>query len=322
MRALRAALFAAAAGVLLGWPAVPAGAFGSGERGTAAAQFLKLSPGARDAAMGSAFSAVADDVTASFYNPAGLGSIRGIEVAGMHNSHFQGFNQNFGAAAVPILSWVDTRRSRNDLGVLAVSLASLTVDGIERRGVVETDSPDGTFGAGDFAYGLAYGVRVSGGWHAGLGLKVLDLSIDSAHARSAAFDAGVLRREGRWSCAAGFRNMGGRVRFKTASDPLPFAGYAGAGFFPAKGWTTAIELRLPRDNDVGYAVGGEWRRDIVEGLSGALRAGYNSATAEAEGIGGWTMGAGVAVRGLELDFAWVPYGDLGHTFRYAFLYKF
>src|SRR5262245_2955826 len=46
--------------------------FNSGAKGTTTAEFLKLGAGARAEAMGEAFSAVADDATALYWNPGAL----------------------------------------------------------------------------------------------------------------------------------------------------------------------------------------------------------------------------------------------------------
>ena len=51
-------------------------------------------------------------------------------------------------------------------------------------------------------------------------------------------------------------------------------------------------------------------------------AGYKSLATDADGANGLTLGAGVGFRRLDLDFAWVPMGDLGNTFRYAALFRF
>ena len=52
--------------------------------GEAGAIFLLIAPGAGPAGTGEAQVAKADDVYASYYNPAGLGFLTGKEVAGMH----------------------------------------------------------------------------------------------------------------------------------------------------------------------------------------------------------------------------------------------
>ncbi len=47
--------------------------------GTTAAQFLKIGVGARAIGMGGAFAATADDITAMYWNPAGLARVYGRE---------------------------------------------------------------------------------------------------------------------------------------------------------------------------------------------------------------------------------------------------
>ena len=56
---------------------------------------------------------------------------------------------------------------------------------------------------------------------------------------------------------------------------------------------------------------------------GFLRAGYTTAGSDVtEGLTGVSMGGGLAWRHFGFDMAWVPYGALGNTFRYALLVKF
>ncbi|MGH7455068.1 MAG: hypothetical protein ACRENG_27180, partial [bacterium] len=54
-------------------------AFGQ-QIGTTAAQFLKLAPNARAAGMGHAFTGLADDVNAMYWNPGGLGFLNRYEL--------------------------------------------------------------------------------------------------------------------------------------------------------------------------------------------------------------------------------------------------
>lgn len=297
-------------------------ALGAGDKGTSGAQFLKLEPGARPAAMGGAFSAVADDVYAAYYNPAGLGRLKSVEIAGMHNSYFQGISHNFGAVAVPILSWVDTRLARNEYGVMAFSLTSLAVSGIERRGVIETDQPIGEFGANDFAYSLAYGKELTGEFSAGAAVKFIDQTIDDARSTALGLDLGGLYRLDRWSLAAGLRNYGTKVKFRSEADPLPLTGYLAGSYRFSERFLGAADIRVPRDNSIKLALGGEYRRRFLDDLTGFARGGYNMANAEADGFNGVTLGAGLRFRTTEFDFAWLPFGDLGSTFRYSLLIRF
>ena len=91
--------------------------------GDYAADFLRIGVGARSAAMGGAFVAVADDPTAFYWNPAGLSNVRRI---GLHVDHvpmFDGIAQyNVVNVALPL---------RNNM-TLAVGWIRLGVDEIPR----------------------------------------------------------------------------------------------------------------------------------------------------------------------------------------------
>ncbi|MBI5243123.1 MAG: PorV/PorQ family protein [Elusimicrobia bacterium] len=297
-------------------------AWGVPDQGTSGAQFLKLSPGARAASMGDAGAAVSEDVYAAYFNPAGLGFLREVQAAAMRSQHFQGITHNFGAVATPLLSWMDSRRARNEFGAAAFALTSLSVDGLERRGVVETDDPTDTFGARDFAYTLAYGLPLSKRWAAGAALKVLDQSIDSSHATAFGLDLGGLWHRDRLSFGGGIRNLGTEVKFGNEADPLPLVIYGGGGYKLSEEWLLAADLRLPRDQRIGLSLGAEHRRKIAEDLRAAVRGGYDFSKTDAEGVTGIAFGAGISYRRLEFDFAWAPYGDLGSTFRYSLLVRF
>lgn len=301
----------------------PSGAaFNKGARGTSGAQFLKLAPGARPASMGEAFGGLADDVHAIHYNPAGLAFLDRVEVAAMHNSHFQGIDHNFGAISVPMLAWARERENPAELGVAAFSLTSLSVDDIERRGAVETDDPSGVFEASDLAYSLGYGLALSPEFALGIAAKAIDQEIDGVSARAFAADAGALYRRERFSLGVGARNAGTRVKFNSESDPLPLTVYAGGSVRLREEWLAAFEVRVPRDNTPRFSLGTEFRREFARNFTGSLRAGFNSANTDADGLNGITLGTGLGYGSLGFDFAWVPFGDLGNTFRYSLLVKF
>lgn len=291
-----------------------AGAFGGGDKGTSAAAFLKIPAGARPAAMGDAFGGLADDLHAAHYNPAGLAFLEAVEAAATHDSHFQDLAHDYGAVAVPLLSLRDTRLKRNAWGVAAFSVKTLGATGIERRGLVETEAPTGTFGASDFAYGLSYGRLIAPGLAAGATLKLVEQRLDSASAQAPASDAGVLWRGKRLSAGAGWRNFGGRMSLGSSPDPLPFAFYAGGALRPAAGLLAAFEVRVPRDDSPQVSVGGEAARTFGA-LTTALRGGWNSSNTDAEGFGGVTLGAGASYGRFGVDFAWVPFGDLGAAYH-------
>lgn len=299
----------------------PANALGREEAGTSGAAFLKIAPGARPAAMGEAFSAVADDAHAVFYDPAGLARLGHVEATGMHDSHFQGIRYEFAAVAVPLADRRDPFVAPTSRGTLALAVYNLSVSGLERRGNNETDAPTDTFGASDFAYSLGYGLGVSSRASFGAAVKLIDLNLDSAHARSAALDAGGLWVR-RWlRLAAGVRNLGAAIKFRGVADPLPRTLYAGAAASIGERWLVAADLRLPRDDAASLSLGTEYCRPF-ESVSGCLRGGLNTANLDSRGLGGISLGGGVGLKTLRFDLAWVPFGELGSSFRYSLRVRF
>ena len=63
--------------------------------GTTTASFLKIGVGARAAAMGEAFSAVASDGTSLYWNPAGLTQLKTKEISATYNSWFEEIKQGY-----------------------------------------------------------------------------------------------------------------------------------------------------------------------------------------------------------------------------------
>lgn len=284
---------------------------------------LKIAPGARPAAMGEAFGGLADDVHAAYYNPAGLGGLKKVEITAMHESRFQGVAYDYAALAVPMLSWVDSPLKGNAYGVLAVSIYSLSVGGIERRGTTETDEAVDTFAASDLAYALSYGYSLpETPLSIGLTAKAIDSRIDSAKASSFAADAGVLAKGERLSGGAGLRNFGTKQRFRSEADPLPMTAFLGGGYRFSKELVAVIEADLPRDRNLTVGGGAEYRHGFAENLTGAARAGYNSRNTDAGGLSGFSMGFGLGYGSFDFDFAWLPFGDLGSSFRYSLVVKF
>src|SRR5437879_687898 len=69
--------------------------------GTQGAIFLDIPVGARPAAMGSAYSALASDAYAPVWNPAGLGFVTTPELAGQHVSYLESLNYEQASYAQP-----------------------------------------------------------------------------------------------------------------------------------------------------------------------------------------------------------------------------
>ena len=211
----------------------------------------------------------------------------------------------------------------NRYGVLGFSVYSLNVSNIQRRGNTETDAPTDAFGATDFAYALSYGFLIPDtGLSLGATGKILDVNLDAAGARGFAMDVGALYRYEQVSVGLGLRNFGTLQKLNTATDPLPLTFFSGLGYRLTDRILLSADAALPRNNNALGALGAEYRHPFSEQLNGFLRAGYNMRNNKTGGLSGGSFGLGVGYYNFDFDFAWVPFGDLGNTFRYALRVKF
>jgi len=111
-----------------------------------AAEFLKVGAGARALGMGGAFVALADDVTATYWNPAGIIAISAPEVEAMHAEQFGDIiNYDFVAVAFPLSSPGQRKTS------LGAAFIRLSVDDIPYTKDLDWEDfgLDGTQGTSD-----------------------------------------------------------------------------------------------------------------------------------------------------------------------------
>ncbi len=286
--------------------------------GTSAAQFLKIGAGARGAAMAEAQSAASDDIYAAYYNPAGLALIGKPMMGAMHAQYLQGASYQYGAMALPLKG--------DNPHTLSFSIANLGVSDLERR-TQDTDLPVGYFEASNFAYGLSYARRATDRLALGVTGKLVSVSIDEVTGQAFAADLGLRYRPdigARFPVAVALvaRNLGTKLKLGTEADPLPSAIVLGGSAQPLPELLLALDLTRYRDTGTIIAAGGEYRQKLTGKLEGLLRGGYSNHHKSSEGTSGLTLGAGLSLPGFAFDFAWVPFGDLGTTFRYSLLIQF
>lgn len=296
---------------------------GRSNKGTSSAQFLKIGAGARAEAMGGAFGGLADDVEALAYNPAGLGHQRRAQGVFAHEARFAGLRYEFAGAALPLLSWSRSARDKSELGVLGLAVFNLSSGELERRGLVETDTPSGLFSAEDLALALSYGLRPGGGrWAFGATGKLISSRIDAARGSTFAADAGALWRGDRWTFGAGARDMGPGLKLGAEPAPLPSSVFAGASIQATPRLLVAVEAVLPRDAAPGASLGGEYRYVFSAKLVGCARAGWSSTRTDAGALAGASAGLGITVGAADFDFAFQPFGSLGSAFKYSLKLRF
>jgi hypothetical protein len=291
--------------------------------------FLMIAPGARASGMGESFVAVADDATASYWNPAGLGFQRGTEVTFMHTKWFPEFTSDM---YYNFVCW------------------STAWEGV------------GTFGGhiiyfsyGNMPYTSEYGPEILG-WHhsyelaicgslgallsesvaAGVNLKAIysdlgpgqNVEKGDGRAMSYAADVGILSRDliPRLSAGALLQNIGPDIMYVDAgqSSSLPRNLKIGAAYQLFD--TQYNDFLLSGELDIGL-VGGEWWANFGSeywyAQLLALRAGYiydkygQVKTA--------TFGAGLQYDFFRFDFGYITAQEghpLADTMRFSLTARF
>lgn len=314
-RALRSAVLLALALALGG-----AAARAQSNAGTSGAQFLKIGAGARAGAMADAFTAVADDAYAAYYNPAGLARLRGPQLAGAHTSYFEDITYDVLTFAYPF----GPQDGRN---ALSLSVYHLGVGDIERRVGDSTDAV-GTFGAADDAYALSYARTLGSRLSLGLTGKYVSQTLDSYRASAFAADVGALYRTGSRpnrgvTLAATVRNLGQDTGYVDGhEDPMPTGVVVGAAYRHSPSMLFSFDAGKHRDTKIYGAGAFEYSHAFTPVLSGAFRTGFTSHRRDNGGLSGLSAGVGVTFNRATFDFAWQPFGGLGDTFRYSLLVKF
>lgn len=307
-------------------------AFKNSDSGTTVAQFLKLGPDARGAAMAHAVRALSEDANAVYWNPAGLAGLDHRHATFSHSVFHQNVFYDFAAYAQPVESvlgrGVRERELRTSpLGSLGVAVMYLNAG---RFGELDnTGSPTGaTFIPQDFAVMAAWGGSVTRDLDLGLGVKYVASRIHAA-AATGAVDVGGRWRWKLFSLPGLFtfsaHHMGGNLRYNNSEETLPMTVSGGGALKLGRDWSLSAEMIAPRDGRAYAVVGTELRFRFQEGdRSCSLRAGYNGSASGRE-LGGFTVltaGAGVEVKRLGVDYSWSPAGRLGDAHRITLSFSF
>jgi opacity protein-like surface antigen len=150
--------------------------------GTTAAQFLKIGIGARSIGMGGAYTAVSDDISALYWNPAGLARMGGGEAAFNHVNWVADVQYDAAAASVVI----------DGLGTLAIGFSATNVGDMD---VTTTAMPEGTgelFTAGGTAMNLGFARNLTDKFSIGFSFKYIHEYIWNETANSVALDIGTM----------------------------------------------------------------------------------------------------------------------------------
>ena len=270
------------------------------------AAFLKIGAGARPAAMGGAYTALADDVNAIYYNPGALARLRRQELGATHAEWLLGTKFDFIGYAQP-----------TSMGTFGLGITRLGVGSTEGRDANRQAS--GGFEASDTAYsfGLSRMLRqdalFSGMTSVGVNLKRIESRIGAYSAGTWACDFGGLHQFAGSRMSVGFSvlNAGPGMRFISQSDPLPLTVALGGAYRLGGALNLALDVRQEvYDKRMEVGIGSEY--SVMPGF--AVRAGYMSNARQAGGGGltplaGLGGGFGLKLGNYRADYTFTPFGE-------------
>ncbi|MBC8041919.1 MAG: PorV/PorQ family protein [Rhizobacter sp.] len=258
--------------------------------------FLKLGPSAREQAMGDVGAASASGAAANYYNAAMLSAGGTSAVMFSHSPWLRDTRSNYFAA-----------NFRGEQSAIGVSLSWLTVADIPVR-TAPTLDPEGSFTSQSAALSVSYARKFSSVLTLALTGKVLYEKIYINDARGFAVDlsAAATPFGEPLTLAAALQNLGGFGSLSEEAVKLPTTLRLGAAYtLPLASLQSALTLEANGktifSDATEFGVGAEFAfNGFLWGRLG-LTAGNESR--------GVSAGAGVAVNGFKIDFAFVPFSN-------------
>ena len=309
--------------------------------GTASAQFLKIGVGARAMGLGGTFTAIANDVSTIYWNPAGIANLKTTSIGFTHSQWFADISHDFAGVTIPL--------SSSDY--LAVQATSLNTGEQEITTVTQPNGTGVFYDVRDLAIGLSYARQLTDRFSVGLSVKYVMQQLHNESASSITLDIGSYLRTGFHSLIIGMAisNFGGTMqldgrdlivitdlnsevsgnynpdaRLTTQEYPLPLIFRVGLAMDFVGGddpiissednrITLAIEGTHLNDNNERINIGGEysWTETVF------VRAGYKF-NYDSEN---WTFGAGFNIpiggQNIVFDYAFIEFKDLGNVSQFS-----
>jgi len=159
----------------------------------------------------------------------------------------------------------------------------------------------------------------------GANVKIISSKLEDETAYGFAFDLGGLYKlmEDKLSLGLVIQNLGMGLKFIDERDPLPVNIKTGAAYKILNNkLILALDINYPLDYDFNAHIGAEYIYEIGNIIL-MPRVGYKTTTiSDLDTLSGLSAGFGTRYELYGIDYAWVPYGDLGNTHRISINVKF
>jgi len=297
-------------------------------------KWLSIPVGARASALGSAYTAMSDDVSSIFWNPAGIAYTDRGHVFLTQTRWIADINVNAGALTYKYRNW----------GVIGISFASAdwgTINGTQLANNAQGFEETGTFSPSDWALGITYAKQISNAFALGGTVKYLSENLGSgsigtldnpskynAEMNLFAFDVGTYYFTGFKDLrfAVSFQNFSSEKKYRAEHFPLPLTFKFGVAM---------DVLQLARDeseHQIMLAVDAIHPRDYTERIHFGLeynfrkmfflRGGYKTNYDEEDFSFGAGFHAGLGGLAFTIDYGYVQFTNFDAVQMFSFDFNF
>lgn len=266
--------------------------------------FLKVDVDARAAAMAGAYTAVANDASASYWNPAALALATENTLTGMYNDWFAGISHSF----------IATQFMTGD-NALALSFNYQNISGIEIRDH-ETENAAGIVDAFSLAAALSYATNYDD-WLVGGSLKYLFEKYYLVSAPGWAIDLGLYKKDlyGGIDFGLVVQNLGKMSELDKEATKLPIIVRTGLAYripsFFDDNLVVSPDLQWIENEKTYVKIGLQYYVSDHLVLRGGLKNGNENLLV--------TGGFGIVYDDIHLDYAYAPFEyELGSSNRFSF----
>lgn len=325
--------------------ALPLGAQEPTRIGTTAANFLEIGYGTAGSAMGDAYVSMANDLSALYWNPAGLADMHKSQALFVYQPWIAGIKTNFAGVGMNL----------GNYGTLSLGFTSVNYGDMKVTTMAMQEGTGELFSANDMAFSLAYARKLTTWFSFGAAAKYVSSEIWHTNASAIATDLGVIintyffspngRREQGMNIGMSISNYGTRMRYDgiDLTSPIDILTDENGNFSDVSGrfhlseWELPLIFRLgisltpfytdhhemilsadaihPNNNGESINAGAQYAFTSPGFGRLYLRGGYKALFMKNSEFGP-TFGAGVETfllynTGMKVEYAWRDIGLLG-----------
>jgi len=263
---------------------------------------LNQAQGVRQLGMGEVATGLSDDAGAIHYNPAGIATIRNIELNAMYHQNIMDTRNGAINFTYPLNRGLLLRKKAG-IGIGVLVYQGGEIEWIKLNPDESIKSTEVAKAESDYEIGLCYGEEITrfyGNTYAGVMVKWVHSTLAEKYRASAlGIDMGVLHKIGGWGIGVALQNIGTQMEFIEKGDSLPLTLRFGSSYGKEIGkiveMVVGIDVVKAKDENIGCNIGTEWWIGDILGI----RAGYKTTDEDKVSIGG-----SIKYKWIQLDYGY------------------